>query len=78
MNRGHMPARSSRNCLPALRKPGGGAKVGLIRPEKLAERILRACERREPELVVPGRARLVFAISQLWPSLGDWIVRKMS
>ena len=65
--------------LPAsARKPGGGAKVGLLRCDKLAGQILNACERRKPELVVPGRARLVFAISQLWPSLGDWIVRKMS
>ena len=65
--------------LPAsARKPGAGAKVGLLRPEKLAEQILRACERRKPELVVPARARLVFALSQLWPSLGDWVIRKMS
>ncbi len=60
------------------RKPGGGVKINLIDPNRLAERILRACERRNPELVVPGRARLIFAISQLSPSLGDWIIRKMS
>lgn len=63
---------------PSARKPGGGAKVGLLKSDRLAEQILRACERRKPELVVPGRARLVFAISQLWPGLGDWIVKKMS
>ena len=63
---------------PSARKPGGGVKVGLLRSDKLAEQILRACERRDPELVVPGRARLVFAVTQLWPSLGDWIVRRMS
>jgi uncharacterized protein len=62
----------------AARKPGAGVKVGLLRPEKLAEQIVRACERRAPELVVPRRARLVFAISQLWPTLGDWIVRRMT
>jgi uncharacterized protein len=65
--------------LPAsARQPGGGAKVKLIQPDRLAEQILRACERRKPELVVPGKARLVFAISQLSPSVGDWIIRKMS
>lgn len=63
---------------PGARKPGGGAKVKLIQPDWLAEQILRACERRKPELIVPGKARLVFAISQLSPSLGDWIIRKMS
>jgi short-subunit dehydrogenase len=72
-------AKEKLKSLPAsARKPGAGAKVGLLRPEKLAEQILRACERRKPELVVPARARLVFAVSQLWPSLGDWIIRKMS
>jgi short-subunit dehydrogenase len=63
---------------PSARKPGGGVKVGLIQADWLARRILSACEKRRPELVVPGRARLVFAVSALWPSLGDWIVRKMS
>lgn len=56
------------------RRPGAGVKVHAIRPEKLADAILRACERRQPELVMPGKARLLFAISQLWPKLGDWLV----
>ncbi len=56
------------------RRPGAGVKVGTIRPEKLARAILRACERRRPELVVPAKARLLFALAQLWPGLGDWIV----
>jgi uncharacterized protein len=63
---------------PSARKPGGGVKVGLLRSDKLAEQIVRACEKRRPELVVPGQARLIFAISQLWPSLGERIVRMMS
>jgi len=60
------------------RRPGAGVKLEGIPPEKLARAILRACERRRPELVVPAKARLLFAISQLWPSLGDWIVRRMT
>jgi uncharacterized protein len=67
------------DALPAnARKPGAGVKVGLIDSRKLAERIVRACERGDVDLVVPGRARVVFAIAQLWPKLGDWIIRKMS
>jgi short-subunit dehydrogenase len=62
----------------AARKPGGGVKLNAIDPDLLAERILRACQRRQPDLTVPGRARLLFAISQLWPRLGDWIVTKMT
>jgi len=60
------------------RAPGAGVRVGKISPEWLARAILRACERRVPEIVVPGRARLLFALTQLWPSLGDWLVRRMT
>ena len=56
--------------------PGGGVKVGKIDPKDIAKRILRACEKREPEIVIPKKAKLLFAISQLWPKLGDWIVVK--
>jgi short-subunit dehydrogenase len=59
---------------PGAHLPGGGAKLSLIDPHWLARRILAACQRRQPELVVPGRARLLFAISQLWPRLGDWLL----
>ncbi len=63
---------------PEARRPGGGVKLKGISPEKLAQQILNACRRRTPELVVPGRARLLFALQQLWPSLGDWILRRSS
>jgi short-subunit dehydrogenase len=59
-------------------RPGGGVKLKGIPPEKLAERILRACARREPELVMPAKAKLLFAISQLSARWGDWLVRKMT
>lgn len=55
-------------------RPGAGVKTSRIAPERLAAKILRCCELRRPELVVPGKARILFALSQLWPSLGDWIV----
>ncbi len=58
------------------RQPGGGAKLRTITPESLSKRILRACERRQAELVVPARARVLFVVSQLWPRLGDWILRR--
>ena len=62
----------------SARAPGAGVKVGRIPPDRLAQAILRACERRQAELVVPGKARLLFAVSQLWPTLGDWLVKKMT
>lgn len=60
----------------SARRPGGGARVRLIDPAWLARRIIRACERRQPELIVPGKARWLFALSQLWPRLGDWIITR--
>jgi NAD(P)-dependent dehydrogenase (short-subunit alcohol dehydrogenase family) len=56
--------------------PGAGVHVGTIDPHWLAAKILKYCEKRKPELVVPWKARLLFSISQLFPSLGDWLVLK--
>lgn len=65
--------------LPAsARRPGGGVKLKGLAPECLVAAILRCCERRKPELVMPARTRLLFAISQLWPTLGDWIIQRMT
>jgi uncharacterized protein len=58
----------------SARRPGGGVKTKAISPQKLAQKILEACRKRRPELVMPSSARLLFAIAQLWPALGDWIV----
>jgi uncharacterized protein len=62
----------------AARQPGGGAKLPRLDPDKLARRILAACQRRQAELVLPGRAKLLFALAQLWPRLGDWVIRRMT
>lgn len=62
----------------SARAPGAGVKVGRIEPQWLARRILLYCEKRKPELIVPGKARLLFALSQLFPTLGDWIVKRKS
>ena len=56
--------------------PGGGVKVGKIDPRDLANKILKACEKRRPEIVTPWKARLLFSIAQMFPRLGDWIVLK--
>ena len=62
----------------SARKPGGGVKTNRIRPEALAAKILTACERRKPELVVPWYARIVFTLMQTSPTLADWLVRKLT
>jgi NAD(P)-dependent dehydrogenase (short-subunit alcohol dehydrogenase family) len=60
----------------SARAPGAGVAVRAISPQKLADAILHACQRRRPELVLPAKARLLFALAQLWPGLGDRIVRR--
>jgi uncharacterized protein len=57
-------------------RPGGGARLKAIPPVDLAKKILRACEGRRPDLTVPAKTKLLFALAQLWPSLGDWILQK--
>ena len=60
----------------SARGPGGGVQLRGIDADWLAREILRACERRQLELVVPAKARCLFAIAQLWPRLGDWILKR--
>jgi NAD(P)-dependent dehydrogenase (short-subunit alcohol dehydrogenase family) len=60
----------------SARRPGAGVRLSAVSPRKLARAILRACQQRKPELVMPARARLLFAILQFWPKLGDWLVVK--
>lgn len=62
----------------SARRPGGGVKVSSLSPDALAERIVTACDRRLPEIVVPAKARLLFALAQLSPRWGDWLVRRMT
>jgi short-subunit dehydrogenase len=69
-------AENSPDVPASAQRPGGGAKVAALDPKVLSDRILDACERRQPELIVPAKARLLFAISQLSPNLGDWLLRK--
>jgi uncharacterized protein len=57
-------------------QPGGGAKLKGIDADWLARRIVRACERREAELIVPARVKLLLAIAAFSPSLGDWMVKR--
>jgi uncharacterized protein len=61
---------------PRAELPGAGVRTRAIPPETLAAAILRACERRKSELIFPRSARLLFALQQLSPKLGDWIVRR--
>jgi uncharacterized protein len=60
----------------AVAQPGAGVKLKGIDPDFLAQKIVRQCERRKPELVIPWHAKLLFAITQLSPKFGDFLLRK--
>jgi short-subunit dehydrogenase len=61
---------------PGAHGPGGGTRLKAIDPNQLAIAILNGAEQRRPELVVPGKARLLFALSQLSASWGDRLLRR--
>ena len=73
---GHRYAEQAGKVPDAAGLPGGGVKLAGIAPETLAARVLAACQNRKLEVVLPRKARLLFAISQLFPSLGDWLIRR--
>ena len=58
----------------SARRPGAGVKTKRIMPEKLVAEVLRSAEKGLPELVVPWKARILFAVLQLWPRVGDWLI----
>ena len=63
--------------LPAsAQHPGGGAKLRGIDPDWLAKKILHACERRQLELIVPWKVRVLLTLAQISPRLGDWLLLK--
>jgi len=55
-------------------RPGAGVKMKGIPPEILAAKIVRACDHRTTELVIPRYARILFALRQIAPRLADWIL----
>ena len=60
----------------AANRPAAGAKISGIDPALLADRIVAACETRKPEIVLPLKARWLFAITQISPRAGDWLLRR--
>jgi len=59
-------------------QPGAGAPVNLIDPDWLARKIVKACERRKPELIVPAKTRILFGLLQFWPTLGQALLKRVA
>ena len=62
----------------AARKPGAGAKVKGIEPQVLAEKIVNAEQRRQAELIVPSKSRILFVVAQLSAAAGDWLLNRFT
>lgn len=60
----------------AATAPGGGVKLKLIDPNILCLKILKAAHQRKNELVCPRKAAWLAAISNVYPSLADWILSR--
>jgi short-subunit dehydrogenase len=60
-----------------LHAPGAGVKLKELDPQRLAERLLKAAVARKKELIVPGKAKLLIAISAFFPSLAELILNKL-
>lgn len=58
------------------RRPGGGAPMNAIPPEALAEKVFRAIDRGDLELVSPSYMKWLFALWQVAPALAKSIVTR--
>ena len=59
-------------------QPGAGVKIKGLSAQSLARKIVTACEKRKPELVMPLKSRLLFVAQQFSVRLGDWLIGKFS
>ncbi len=59
----------------SARRPAAGARVRGIDPTRLADRIIRGCEKRHLE-IMPLGARLIYVALAWSPRLGDWLLRR--
>lgn len=57
-------------------RPGGGVRLTQLDPKVLAQQVLDAAARRQEEMVVPWKVRLLAAIMSFWPGWADSMVRK--
>jgi short-subunit dehydrogenase len=58
--------------------PGGGAKVKGLPPQRVADAVVRCIDKRLPDIVLPGRVRILVSIGHAFPRLGDWLLLKFT
>lgn len=62
----------------AAKQPGGGAKIKGLDPQHVVRATLRACRRRQAELILPAKARSLLLLAAISPNWGDWLLRRFS
>ena len=69
----------SMDGLPAqAARPGGGTRVKGLQPERVADAVLDAIQRRKPDVVLPRYLRLLIMLGHASPRLGDWLLLKFT
>lgn len=60
------------------RKPGAGVAFRGIDPSDLAKKIVRGCQKRKLEILVPKRTRFMIILGTISPRLGDWLIKRLN
>jgi uncharacterized protein len=63
---------------PAAQRPGGGAKLKGLPPQRVADAVLRCIAKRRPDVILPGYLRVLVAVGHAFPWFGDWLLRKFT
>ncbi|MEM9587377.1 MAG: SDR family NAD(P)-dependent oxidoreductase, partial [Planctomycetota bacterium] len=67
--------RESSKVLPEqAAQPGGGARLRGLDPDHVARAVVKCVQKRSPEIILPGYLRLLIAIGNASPRLGDWLI----
>ena len=63
---------------PEANRPGGGAPLKRLDPDRLAEQVLEACRRRTSELVVPRKAAWLAGLVEWFPDWGRRLLARFT
>ncbi|GIW98195.1 MAG: oxidoreductase [Pirellulaceae bacterium] len=61
---------------PEALRPGGGARLRGLEPNRLAKDILRAAAKRRALLIRPRKAALLWSLSTVWPEVAEAILKR--
>ncbi len=71
-------AHTGTDAPPSAQKPGGGAKLRGLPPERVAASVLQCIRQRRGDVILPGHLRGLVAVGHAFPALGDWLIRRFT